>query len=254
MDTYPDTFAFVQIHLGDSYATPWGNARGSFYGVPGYPTSWFDGTIERVGAHSYATYHSDYLNRYSRPTDVVLDLTGEQVSGQTFEITATLELAPGGNSKYVTVYIVQVLDRWPLPPSYSRNGFKQAAQEVTVLLQPGNTQEVVRTMTFDSDSWGNQDNIRIIAWAQVPGSPAPRAVYQAAIMNWPFPSPNLVGDMNCDGVLDGFDVDPFVMAMVDPAQYAIQFPDCDINNGDINGDGDIDAFDIDPFVELVIGP
>lgn len=56
------------------------------------------------------------------------------------------------------------------------------------------------------------------------------------------------GDMNCDGVVNNFDIDPFVIALTDPRLYAAMFPNCDINNGDVNGDGVLNNFDIDPFV------
>jgi 5'-nucleotidase len=62
-----------------------------------------------------------------------------------------------------------------------------------------------------------------------------------------------VGDMNCDGVFDGFDIDPFVLALTDPAAYAEQFPNCDRMLADINQDGMINGFDIDPFVQSIIG-
>ena len=58
----------------------------------------------------------------------------------------------------------------------------------------------------------------------------------------------------CDGDVNAFDIEPFLLALFDPATYAIQFPDCDINNADINGDGIINAFDIEPFLELLFGP
>ena len=61
------------------------------------------------------------------------------------------------------------------------------------------------------------------------------------------------GDLNCDGILDAFDIDPFVLALTSPQAYQLAFPDCNIMNADINGDGEIDAFDIDPFVELLTG-
>ena len=63
-----------------------------------------------------------------------------------------------------------------------------------------------------------------------------------------------LGDLNCDGMLDAFDIDPFVLALTDPAGYAAAFPNCDIMLADCNQDGVVDAFDIDPFVELLIGP
>jgi hypothetical protein len=61
------------------------------------------------------------------------------------------------------------------------------------------------------------------------------------------------GDLNCDGNIDAFDIDPFVLALTDPLAYAGKWPHCDSLLADINGDGKVDAFDIDPFVELLIG-
>jgi len=59
--------------------------------------------------------------------------------------------------------------------------------------------------------------------------------------------------MNCDGLVNNFDIDPFVLALSNPAGYAQAFPDCDLRNGDINGDGVVNNFDIDPFVALISG-
>jgi outer membrane protein assembly factor BamB len=61
------------------------------------------------------------------------------------------------------------------------------------------------------------------------------------------------GDVNCDGLINVFDIDPFVLALADPTAYAATLPDCDINNADANGDGQVNVFDIDPFVELLTG-
>lgn len=63
----------------------------------------------------------------------------------------------------------------------------------------------------------------------------------------------VVGDLNCDGTVNNFDIDPFVLALTDPAGYNSSQPDCDINLGDINGDGAVNNFDIDPFVALLTG-
>jgi hypothetical protein len=65
------------------------------------------------------------------------------------------------------------------------------------------------------------------------------------------PVGGVLGDMNCDGALNGADIDPFFLALGDPAGYAAQFPNCDINNGDINGDGAVNGADIDPFFECL---
>jgi hypothetical protein len=65
--------------------------------------------------------------------------------------------------------------------------------------------------------------------------------------------PFLLGDMNCDGVINNFDINPFVLALTDPAAYRATYPNCNIMNADVNGDGDINNFDINPFVALLTG-
>ncbi len=63
--------------------------------------------------------------------------------------------------------------------------------------------------------------------------------------------PALTGDLNCDGALNAFDIDPFVLALSDPTGYAAAYPDCDVMLADCNEDGVVNAFDIDAFVALL---
>ena len=63
----------------------------------------------------------------------------------------------------------------------------------------------------------------------------------------------LIGDMNCDGMVNFFDIDGFVLAVTDPSAYEATYPDCDIMLADCNGDGEVNFFDIDAFVELIVG-
>lgn len=60
------------------------------------------------------------------------------------------------------------------------------------------------------------------------------------------------GDLNCDGTVNTSDIDPFVMALLDPNDYAIAFPGCPLLNADLNGDGLVNSSDIDPFVALLL--
>lgn len=59
------------------------------------------------------------------------------------------------------------------------------------------------------------------------------------------------GDTNCDGVVNNFDIDPFVLALADADAYAAAYPGCDIRAADANSDGLINNFDIDGFVACV---
>src|SRR5205085_9739377 len=60
----------------------------------------------------------------------------------------------------------------------------------------------------------------------------------------PNPCPQLIGDMNCDGVVNMADLTAFVLALLDPVAYAWLYQGCNIGNGDFNGDGQVDAMDI----------
>ncbi len=61
------------------------------------------------------------------------------------------------------------------------------------------------------------------------------------------------GDLNCDGLVTPFDIDPFVLALVAPEVYAASYPGCEAALGDINADGAVNPFDIDPLVRLLTG-
>ena len=56
------------------------------------------------------------------------------------------------------------------------------------------------------------------------------------------------GDANCDGLVDGRDLGAFNVALVSPAQYAMDYPDCLIANMDLSDNGVVDLADIPEFV------
>jgi len=71
------------------------------------------------------------------------------------------------------------------------------------------------------------------------------------------PPPPALGDLNCDGTVDNFDIDAFVLALVSAPQeppfdgYDAAYPECDHMLADCNEDGTVDNFDIDTFAALV---
>jgi hypothetical protein len=60
-----------------------------------------------------------------------------------------------------------------------------------------------------------------------------------------------LGDLNCDGLVDFDDINPFVLAISDPTGYSATYPDCNVNLADCNGDCQVDFDDINPFVALL---
>ncbi|TWT85640.1 hypothetical protein Pla123a_04470 [Posidoniimonas polymericola] len=75
------------------------------------------------------------------------------------------------------------------------------------------------------------------------------ALYQAAIGV----TPGLVGDTNDDGVVNTLDIDPFVLALTDPASYDATYPGIRLERADINTDEVVNTLDIDPFVTILTG-
>jgi hypothetical protein len=263
------SFTLVQIHTGSDGLPTWGG-RAGFYGVTGTPTAVFDGNIWVVGAvtnvqQQYDTYMATYSERHALPTDVTLTGTGSLVSGQTYIVTARACMEAGGAARTVRIYIVQDLDHYGC--SYCRYTFMQAATAQDVLLQPGECAVVWRTFTFNSTSWANKENIKIIMWAQEPqgsASPSnPADVYQAHTMPWPFPGPdcNVNGipdpedlangtsaDCNANGIPDECDI----WNATSEDENGNWIPDeCEILLGDVNCDGSVNFGDINPFVLLM---
>lgn len=57
------------------------------------------------------------------------------------------------------------------------------------------------------------------------------------------------GDLNCDGFATVADIPAFVLALLDPAGYVGQYPECDVALADTNDDGFVTVADIGRFVE-----
>jgi hypothetical protein len=65
--------------------------------------------------------------------------------------------------------------------------------------------------------------------------------------------PPRAGDLNCDGVIDFGDINPFVLALTDLGAWQARYAGCPDANGDINGDGSVGFGDINPFIALLTG-
>jgi len=74
----------------------------------------------------------------------------------------------------------------------------------------------------------------------------------ATVLDVPLSRLVLTGDLNCDGLVNLGDINPFVLALSNPSGYQAAYPSCNILNGDINGDGRLDFGDINPFVGLLV--
>jgi hypothetical protein len=68
----------------------------------------------------------------------------------------------------------------------------------------------------------------------------------------PLPTAPVIGDMNCDGLVNFGDINPFVQYLTNLPAWLATYPDCPPEIGDINEDGEYPSFgDINPFVALL---
>ncbi len=191
LDEIPDTLAVVECPTSGEGSIPWGQSRASsFYSISGTPTVWFDGLLSVVGAGSTSSAYAEYMSRYNQrravETDVTIELFGDEIGDDTYEIQAGVCIEEGGEPKTMRIYIAEVLDYWPATPSYARDTVRQVADTVDITLGPGECDVVTVTFEFDAASMAAIDDDKIIAWAQTPNSSAPAEIFQAAIMNYPF--------------------------------------------------------------------
>jgi hypothetical protein len=92
-----------------------------------------------------------------------------------------------------------------------------------------------------------------VQW-QVVDPAAPGGLARSPVARMSLIPNDCAGDLNCDGQLDGRDVAAFVEAVLDPASYESQHPDCNILDADINADGEVSAADAIPFAQLLTSP
>ena len=85
--------------------------------------------------------------------------------------------------------------------------------------------------------------------------PAPNSGFVAVAAGWihSLGLKAFYGDLNCDGAVNIDDIEPFVLALVNPGAYADAYGSGMILNADCNEDGNIDSLDIDPFVAILTG-
>lgn len=66
--------------------------------------------------------------------------------------------------------------------------------------------------------------------------------------------PIVPGDVNCDGLVNGVDVQAFVVAVLDSTGYPTAYPGCNILNADTNSSGAANDADVASFINMLVGP
>ena len=104
---------------------------------------------------------------------------------------------------------------------------------------------------YDLDGDGNTIEplpVDFVGQARIYGGHVDRGAYETT------DAVCLRGDLNCDGVVNFRDINPFVLYLSNFSAWQAAHPACAAGNGDVNGDGTYPSFqDINPFVALLSG-
>jgi hypothetical protein len=102
--------AIIENHNGDSYANTYSNARNSYYGVPGFPTAYFDGLNSVVGGshdQSMFSYYFPKVNqRMAIQSSFTVDVTGTHTCMTDFNAHITLEKVAANSSTNLKLHVV----------------------------------------------------------------------------------------------------------------------------------------------------
>jgi thiol-disulfide isomerase/thioredoxin len=239
---YPDDMSAIQIHHSSSampFYPPWNGGRFAFYSVTGIPHVRIDGVYQQNGSvgnddANYNALLSRLNQRLAVPTDLNIDIEATPVNDTgTYDVDVKLLVEAGGEAKTVRVYLVDVLYGFPLTPDDGRyhNCVSQAWTLGDYALTPGVETVVSQQLTFRTESWGMQDNIRLVAYAQDPLPSPPAEVFNSQTVHFPFGEP-CPEDLNGDGERNLSDLGILL------ASYEVD------DGGDIDGDGDTDLGDL----------
>lgn len=258
-EVFPGEVIALQIHGNyDDYQTNWGEAREVFYFPQGYPTLWVDGVQRLVGAwtddqQTYNAYVAMYLQARAVPTDVVVEIGADPIGSDAYELTVRVRRDAGtGDVQGMRIHLVNVMDWYPASEDgrYRNCLIDPEFDAIDVALAPGAWTYITVPWTPSAVQLATVADAGVAVWAQTIASGPPAQVLNAAALRWPF-APLPVGDVDCSGSVDFFDIDPFVLALTGSANYAAQYPGCAYANADCNRDGAVDFFDIDAFVTLL---
>ncbi len=154
--------------------------------------------------------------------------------------TATLTVINSGDIALWTVNGIADL-RYSLSAS---SGFAAPAGTFTEAPGGGGNDHVI---TMDTSAAGTLSGTLTIA-SNAPDQPS-RLVALTGVVGGVGP---VLGDMNCDGLVDFNDIDGFVIALVSRSTYEAAYPACRFDHADANRDGSVNFDDINAFVGCLV--
>lgn len=170
--------AVIEYHNYNPGSDPFYNAFaaarcGTYYGITGYPTAFFDGVLNYVGGSNsqslYSTYLPIYTQRYAVASPLTIDMTGSN-TGNSYTINLTINKVSSITATDLRAHLV--LTESKIPYSWQGQDTINDAERLmipdangtAISFASGNT--VTLTLNFTKDASWVTNNCQLIAFVQ----------------------------------------------------------------------------------------
>jgi hypothetical protein len=154
--------AIIEYHNGDDYTNTYSNARNSYYGVPGFPTAYFDGGSSVVGGSNTESMFPYYYPKVNARMNVLSSFTiaveGTHTCLSDFTAHITLEKVATNTSANLRLHTVltesSIIESWQGQDKldFVERLMAPSQSGTTVSFAGGTTQEYDINFTVDP-SW-----------------------------------------------------------------------------------------------------
>lgn len=237
LEDSPDRLVGMMQHFGDNFETDFSQELIDFYGLPGHPSIWVEGTWNQIGStgdfDANEASIGAMVDMASTTTDVVIDIAGTELSNTHYMLDVSVQVEADGEARSMRIYVTQAYSdtAWPESGELQFNTQRQAAPTQMIALNPGETWSFEHTFTLADESL-NREFVTYIVWAQDDLAAPPAMVRQVAVHEH-----GAVAPCPCDGDFDcnlSIDVDDLLHLL----------GSWGTDGGDADGDGDTDVDDL----------
>lgn len=169
--------AIVENHNGDAYTNNYSNARNSFYGITGYPTAFFDGTLSVVGGSASNSMYGSYVPKVNQRmgvnTPFAVDFTFTDNGNDNYTISADIsKVGDYSNDVVMHIFVTEshIPENWGgLSELNFVNRLMYPDQNGTAL-DFSNGDDLTIEHTFDLNSSWVKDNCEFVVAVQDMGT------------------------------------------------------------------------------------
>lgn len=165
--------AVIENHSSDSLANVYSSARNNYYGIPGYPTYFFDGIISVTGGSGSSSLYGTYLPKVNQRNAILSDFTINLTfnnTGNSYQAAATVVNVGGSTASNLVLQAVVTESNLPIPWGLTSvqdftNRLMVPNQNGTSLSISGGGTQIV-PLNFTMEDFWDSDHCELIVFVQ----------------------------------------------------------------------------------------